>query len=241
MKKFLSIFFSLILVLFFVVGTQSIVSAKNDDVKLRVFVHYPNPHGKPIVDPCTVTSNDQVNDYLLAGWYMPSSGVTYKINYATKPKNLNNDQVYTAISSSFATWTAADSKQIFNYGGSSTVKAAKFDGTNAVLFKGINANAIAITYIWYYTATKQLAEADTVFSNLYKWTYTPYTTDCGGVAGTFDLQNIGTHEFGHWVGLDDLYSNIDKDLTMYGYGDTSELKKDSLGRGDITGVKTVAP
>ena len=219
------------------------VSAAKDEVKLRVFVHYPKPQGKPVIDPCTATTNDQIADYSLAGWTMPIEGMTYKINYGTKPKNLTNDQVYTAISKSFATWTTADSKQIFNNGGFTIVKAAKFDGTNAVLFKGINANAIAITYIWYYTATKQLAEADTVFNNVYKWSHTAYdgTNDCGGVANTFDVQNIGTHEFGHWVGLDDLYTTADKDLTMYGYGDTAELKKDTLGTGDILGVNTVTP
>ncbi|PIP21811.1 MAG: hypothetical protein COX39_00970 [Candidatus Nealsonbacteria bacterium CG23_combo_of_CG06-09_8_20_14_all_40_13] len=219
------------------------VSAAKDEVKLRVFVHYPNPHGKPVADPCTATTNDQVQDFGLAGWQMPDVGVTYKINYRTKPKNLSNSQVNNAISSSFATWHSADSKQIFNDGGPTSVKAAKYDGINAILFKGASSSAIAITYVWYYVSSGQLAEVDTVFNKIYKWSYTAYngTNDCGGVANTFDIQNIGTHEFGHWVGLDDLYSSVDKDLTMYGYGDTSELKKDSLGAGDILGVNTITP
>lgn len=240
------IFLSLILVslVTFFSGLLGItpVSAK-DDVKLKTFVHYPKPHGKPIIDPCTVTTNDQVNDYLWAGWKMPASGITYKINYGSKPGNLSTSQVSTAIISSFATWTTADSKQTFNYGGSTLVKAAKYDRINAVLFKGITSSAIAITYVWYYPSTGQLAEVDTVFNKMYPWSYTAYTgsNDCGGVAGTYDLQDIGTHEFGHWVGLDDLYASTDKDLTMYGYGDTRELKKDSLGKGDITGVRAIAP
>jgi len=41
--------------------------------------------------------------------------------------------------------------------------------------------------------------------------------------------------------LDDLYASADKDLTMYGYGDMAELKADTLGLGDVTGVNTVAP
>lgn len=243
MKKFLLSILSLILILFFVIGPQTPASAKNDDVKLKVFVHSPKPQGKPVVDACTVTTNDQVNDFLLAGWSMPPSGLTYKVNYGTKPKNLTTEEVQTAVSSAFQTWTSADSKQIFNYGGSTSVKTAKFDGTNAILFKGVRSSAIAITYIWYYTASGQLAEADTVFNKLYKWTLTPYdgTNDCAGVVGTFDLQNIATHEFGHWAGLDDLYAEVDKDLTMYGYGETGELKKDTLGLGDITGINTVAP
>lgn len=242
MKKLIAILLGLTVFLFFA-GIFAAPASAKDDPKLKVFVHYPKPHGKPIVDPCTITTSDKVNDWLYAGWQMPSSGVTYKINYGTKPGNLSTSQVSTAITSSFATWTAADTKQIFKYGGTTTTPTARYDRINAILWKGISSSAIAITYIWYYPSTGQLAEVDTVFNRMYPWSYTPYTgsNDCGGVTGTYDLQNIGTHEFGHWVGLDDLYASTDKDLTMYGYGDTRELKKDSLGTGDITGVKAIAP
>lgn len=244
MKKFLLVLLSLALVLFFVFGAQSnAASAKNGDVKLKVFVHYPRGHGKPItVSNCTDT-NTNSNHYELAGWSMPSSGVTYKINYGTKPKNLTSEQVLGAISNSFATWSAADSKQIFVNGGSTSVRTAKFDGINAVLFKGISGSAIAITYVWYYPSTGQLVEVDTAFNKNLKWSYTAYTgsNDCGGAGGAYDVQNIGTHEFGHWVGLDDLYDGAYKDLTMYGYGETTELKKDSLGLGDRNGALAVEP
>jgi len=55
------------------------------------------------------------------------------------------------------------------------------------------------------------------------------------------VQDIATHEFGHWVGLDDLYSDADKDLTMYGFGAGGELKKRTLGTGDADGANAVAP
>lgn len=243
MKKFLTILLSLILVLFFVTGSQLHASAKSEDVRLKVLYHCPSPHNKQTANACSVTINDQADDYLLAGWRMSPTGVVYKINYTTKPKNLSKSQVYTAISNSFASWRDADQKQVFKYGGTTSVKTTKFDGTNAILWKRISNSAIAVSYVWYYPSTGQLAEADTVFNNFYKWSYTAYdgVNDCGGAVDAFDLQNIGTHEFGHWIGLDDLYSDIDRDLTMYGYADTSELKKDSLGLGDITGGNTVAP
>lgn len=38
------------------------------------------------------------------------------------------------------------------------------------------------------------------------------------------------------MGLDDLYEDPQQDLTMYGYGDKGELKKDTLGRGDQLGI-----
>jgi hypothetical protein len=243
-QKLIAILFGIMVLLFFAGLFAPRASAKNDEVKLKVFVHYPKNPGKPVnVSNCNATTNDQVNDWLWAGWQMPASGVTYKINYTTKPNNLSDSQVLAAITSAFATWSATDSQQIFNYDGLTLAKTAKYDGINAILWKNITSSAIAITYVWYYPSTGQLAEVDTVFNKRYAWTYTPYTgiNDCGGVAGTYDLQNIGTHEFGHWIGLDDLYASADKDLTMYGYGDTQELKKDNLGLGDITGVNSIAP
>jgi hypothetical protein len=52
-----------------------------------------------------------------------------------------------------------------------------------------------------------------------------------------DVQNIMTHEFGHWCGLDDLYDSSDYWLTMYGYSGYGETYKQTLGWGDILGLK----
>jgi len=246
MKKIITFFLGGMLVLLFtgVLGTGS-VSAKNDTIRLKVFVHEPN-HGKPIpATTCTTTINDRVDAWLPAGWNMPTTGMTYKINLSSRPTNLSQNQVSNAVTAAFATWTAADRDQIFTDGGTTSVKTAKLDGVNAILWKGISGSALAITYVWYYTDTGQLAESDTIFNKNYKWSLTSYDGnvihDCAGVPGTYDIQNIGTHEFGHWVGLDDLYNAVDKDLTMYGYGDTQELKADTLGLGDINGAKSIAP
>jgi len=214
-------------------------SAKNNNVKLRVFEHFPK--GKPVVTSyCTPTTNPIPNDYGLAGWQMPVAGMGYKINYSSEPSNLSNTAVRNAVANSFATWSAADSKQIFNYTGATSAKTARFDGTNAILFKPITSSAIAITYVWYYPSTGQLVESDTVFNKNYKWSINSSGPDCISSL-SYDVQNIGTHEFGHWIGLDDLYSPTDKDLTMYGYGELGELKKDTLGKGDITGVNAILP
>ncbi|MBU2595410.1 matrixin family metalloprotease [Patescibacteria group bacterium] len=244
MRKILLLSLIVLVVAFYSgLSNLGVAIAQKDDIVFKTFVHDPRAPGKPVpVSNCTVTTNDQVSDFGLAGWYMPSAGMDYQINFGTKPKNLSESQVSAAIQSSFNTWTAADPKQKFNYAGTTTTKAAKFDGTNAILWKGITRGALAITYAWYYTTTGELVEADTVFNRNYKWDLTDISAgDCGGTTGDYDVQNIATHEFGHWVGLDDLYSSADKDLTMYGYGETKELKKDSLGLGDISGVNAIAP
>jgi len=240
MKKVFLVLFALILALVFFTG-YSPAQAQKDQLKLKVFVHYPNPGRPASVSYCTPTSSNP-NDYGTAGWQMPASGMSYKINYSSEPRNLSKIAVQNAVQKSFATWTSADSKQIFIYAGETSAKTAKYDRTNAVLWKPITSSAIAMTYIWYNSSTYEVVETDTVFNSRYKWSITnPSVGDCAGVAGTYDLQNIGTHEFGHWIGLDDLYNIADKDLTMYGYGDLKELKKDTLGLGDVTGVNSILP
>jgi len=241
MKKSVALAIGLVLMVAALVAVPPVASAKQDNIKLKTFVHYPAPHRKQVSLGCTATVDDQVADYGLTGWHMPTAGMIYKINSSSKPKNITNTQLNQAINASFNAWTAADAKQIFTYGGETRDTAARYNGTNALFWKRIPGSAIAITYTWYYTATGDVAESDTAFNARYAWAVNSPSGDCAGTVGKYDLQNIATHEFGHWVGLDDLYADADKDLTMFGYGTTGELKKDSLGLGDITGTLTVAP
>lgn len=253
-RKLSLIVVSLAVILFFTGMPLYTAKATFDKgpLKEKVFIFQPTPDnfdwfyghnkGKPPAPKCTVTTNDNVNDWGATGWHMPSAGMTYKINYSTLPRNLSSSTFQSATRTSFDTWTNADSAQKWFYGGSTTAKRATYDGTNLIAFGRISGNAIAVTYIWYYSGSGEVAESDTIFSSSLAWSITDSSAgDCGGVAGTYDVQDIGTHEFGHWVGLNDLYSSIDKDLTMYGYGFTTELKKDSLGTGDITGVRAIQP
>jgi hypothetical protein len=54
-----------------------------------------------------------------------------------------------------------------------------------------------------------------------------------------DVQNIVTHEFGHWAGSGGLYDNVDYWLTRYGRAGYGETYKQTLGWGDILGLEAV--
>ena len=54
-----------------------------------------------------------------------------------------------------------------------------------------------------------------------------------------DVQNIMTHEAGHWLMLLDLYDTGASEQTMYGYASDGELKAISLESGDIAGISAV--
>ncbi len=249
MKKLISQFSLLVVVLVLLGPVLSLAQGVERDVDgtplphgvhYRVFVHYPNP-GKPAVTSpsCTETLTNPVT-YGAAGWHLTGPR-TYYLNESTVPAGVGAVNAYLATNNAWAAWHAADGNIVVTSSGNTTLKRPRLDGTSLVAWGSVQNGAIAVTYTWYYTSTGAQVESDTIFNNRLKWSYTPYSTDCGGVANTYDFGDIATHEFGHWVGLDDLYSAADKDLTMYGYGFPAELKKDSLGFGDITGATAITP
>jgi len=63
-----------------------------------------------------------------------------------------------------------------------------------------------------------------------------------GLSGFFDVQNIAIHEGGHFVaGLKDLIDDTERELTMYGFGSTGEVKKRTLGLGDQLSIASAYP
>ncbi len=62
-----------------------------------------------------------------------------------------------------------------------------------------------------------------------------------GEAGKMDFENIATHELGHSVGLDDLFTEACSEDTMYGFAATGETKKSTLEGGDITARMLARP
>lgn len=155
------------------------------------------------------------------------------INYWINPKNkydFSTSAVVSIITTSANTWDAETSFQVFRYRGTTSKTAGRRDGYNVVSWGVYQVGAIAVTYIWY--IGDQIIETDCRMNTYYKWSLQ-------GEARRMDVQNIMTHEFGHWCGLADLYDDADYWLTMYGYANHGETYKRTLGLGDINGLEAV--
>ncbi len=120
-------------------------------------------------------------------------------------------------------WNNAGSRFRIYYSSSSgnLVKAGYYGNTDWIAKASVSINLLGY-----------ITQAEITFNRSYPWSTT-------GASGYYDVQNIATHEFGHWLQLRDLYSSNDYYKTMYGYAKTGETYKRTLHSDDIAGIKYI--
>jgi hypothetical protein len=204
-------------------------------VDLRVFILRPRTFKPNHLGTCVPSSNANVNQFELTDWHL-SGPIIWRINRSTVPRSVAGS-VDSVLNESFNTWFAG----IFSQGPDTRAKRARLDNVNAILWKKLSRSTLGVTFVWFTRDTGEVVEVDTVFNKRHPWAIFPNSPECQTSPHAYDLQNIATHEFGHWVGLDDLFDDAQKDLTMYGFSAGGEVKKRTLGTGDITGKDELAP
>ena len=220
----------LLIIVISVTSVPLLSSAKQDDVSLTVIeLVLDEGSGSIKVNAIPPTDDSRSNpDYKLLSyrWYTTA-------NYYVNPSNrdsLSTSQVVNTITTSENTWDKETHFQVFSYSGTTTRSAGKRDGYNVVSWGSYRKGVIAVTYLW--SIGGQLIETDTRLNTFYGWSLS-------GEPGKMDVQNIMTHEFGHWCGLNDLYADPDYWLTMYGHSNYGVTYQRTLGLGDILGLQAV--
>lgn len=244
MKKLIGIF---LISLFVFVGAYPVVLAKeknqipeedgvyNDPdhpgIKVKVFVHREKP-GKPTPPPpslvCNLSDPDSNSLVGSESWKLPSNWA-YNLNLASTPSLVGENNLPQIVKDGLDAWKKPTGI-VFIRGNDTLVSSQKLDYLNIIAWGRISASALGITYIRY-NSSGLVVDVDTILNSRYLWTWSNSNT-CA-YQGTYDAENILTHELGHWVGLGDEYTDDFIDNTMYGYGAKSEVKKDTLTTGDI--------
>jgi hypothetical protein len=219
-----------------------------------VFVRYSKSTGQAggaqVVDIGDPDGDGARDGYALLGlrWNLEKyrKGVPYLINPSAATKyGLTQSSVVAEIRSALESWDAAVEVELYSDNPTVDVRAraslGRPDYKNVITWARIsNKDVVAMASIWYDTNTKEILDADIVLNSYYMW---GIDLDDEGTSyvltNAFDIQNIVTHEAGHWSGLDDIYDSTYWAMTMYGYSAYGETIKISLEPGDVAGVRSV--
>jgi MYXO-CTERM domain-containing protein len=144
-----------------------------------------------------------------------------------------------AIINAFGAWASSGaSLPQLSFDATSTPGEATQDGVNRLLLGPITAPGqekdLAITISYADADTGEVVEADTIFNSAYDWTSMGSASGEGACNGRYDLQNVATHEAGHFFGLGEDYQ--DDTTTMYVSSLPCQVSKRALSTSDVSVV-----
>ncbi|HLC77941.1 MAG TPA: matrixin family metalloprotease [Candidatus Nanoarchaeia archaeon] len=189
------------------------------------FIHYAKPNG--------VGSTKSPSCYKLMGVKWNPLPVSYVIN-PSNSQGLSEGFVTSTISASAETWDSATSSEVFSntYAVNYSAQYGVQNFQNALVFGDYpDSGVIGVTSVWYTRVGKRIVEFDMLLNTDFVW------GDATLNSSAMDLQNIITHELGHSIGLDDIYSTSCLSVTMYGYSTEGETSKRILETADIAGLQ----
>lgn len=158
------------------------------------------------------------HSYIYNGVKWSTNSVTVDFGSASIPSTW-----VTPIAQGITPWNNASSPFTFSAGSSNNDITVSNLGTGSALaIATVASSGSTISYV------------DLVFNSSFTWS-------TSGESGKYDVRNVATHEFGHFLSLADLSGGSDTEKTMYFSSDTGETKKRSLHSDDINGINFIYP
>jgi hypothetical protein len=183
-----------------------------------------------------------------AGLRKTSSGASERWSLATVAITIDPTLAHAtpaareAILQAFGAWVSSDgSLPQLSFDTASTPGEAAQDGVNRLLLGPITIPGqkedLAITISYAEADTGEIVEADTIFNSAYDWTSIESKAGKGAdddCHDRYDLQNVATHEAGHFFGLGEDYD--DPSTTMYISSKPCQTSKRALTTSDVAVV-----
>jgi len=194
-----------------------------------IIIDYAGPtdtHAGPGPHPTTETSSYS----LLNGGIRWFAGGTVEYQLTASP----SAAAANAIAASVQAFDALISARAFVRNDATLQTNPCTDAPNVITWASIDGpgGIIGATRPCYDVRTKELVGFSVMLDSDDAWSTT-------GAAGTFDVADVATHEFGHAVGLGHVNAPKDGCLTMYRYVIELETQKATLGWGDKLGLKAL--
>ncbi len=194
-------------------------------------------------------------------WFIqPGDRVEYSVNLASCTDITDPNALLNAIQNSFNAWESVEESFIaFRYMGDTTLteigeEAPCADNpTNTCLYPDsvsllvwlstwpYDPTVIGLTTNWYYVDSGEIISSDIEFNmQHYTWRIINDPLTCNPQVDTdvVDVQNIVTHEIGHFIGLD--HTPVEG-ATMYYASPPCDTEKRTLHQDDIDGVVFLYP
>ncbi len=211
------------------------VKVNGKDLSLYVFV-YPERAGKGKKPPKEDSGPSPYCDDGGQGVTVPkfadanSGGLTFNIN----PGSIPGDKAAAigAIDAAFNAWDSVSTASVyFTVNDTGGASRPAFDGNNTVGWvKIVPRSVLAGAWVWVDNTTGKVVQADVFYNAFHKWAAFTVCDD----QDRYEVGNVGTHEFGHVVGLDHL-SDTEAYATMYPSAAKGEIRKQTLTDGDKSG------
>jgi hypothetical protein len=147
--------------------------------------------------------------YVTSGHRWPTADVPFYVNPVNQ--DVSQNAAITALQTAAGAWSAQTGADVnVHYVGTTTGTTVVNNHKNEIFFRNTaNGSTAAVTY-YYWGMDGKLIDADMMF---YDGGFTFFTGQSGCVSGQY-LEDIATHEFGHFIGFG---HSADSNATMYPY------------------------